>query len=143
MEHIYSKIKPDLLLHSVFRIRELEDLEVNRVDVTDAKHFLQCVIMKLEQNDLHKAHRHIVKPQQNFEFQVQEAFIIMIGQVLITIYDIDNTKLEEVILNAGDLAILLSGAHSIMAKTLGTVMYEVKTGPYEGQLLDKEFIDIK
>ena len=142
IENIYSKIQPGVLLHSTFRLKALEDDSIKRVDITDPEHFLQCAIMKLEDEKTYDAHKHKVKPQIITNFQVQETFIVLVGKILIEIYDLDNSTLEKVILNAGDLAILLAGGHSLSALNTGTVIYEIKTGPYKGQALDKEFIQV-
>ena len=138
MEHTYSKIKPEKRLHSVYRSVEMKELE-GRVDITEKTEFLQCAIMRLIDGKTYRPHKHIIKPQSTFRFQVQEAFI-MIGEALIVIYDLDNSKLCEIILHTGDLAILLAGGHSIKSLSSGSMIYEIKTGPYERQLLDKKFI---
>ena len=139
MRHTYSKIKPEKRLHTVYRLAEMEELK-DRIDMTDESEFLQCSIMRLTDGKTYRPHKHVVKPQSIFEFQVQEAFI-MIGEALITIYDLDDSKLCELTLHAGDLAVLLAGGHSIKSLCPGSMMYEIKTGPYEGQILDKKFID--
>jgi hypothetical protein len=143
MEHIYSKVNPEVLLHTVFRIKELEDIgddENKRVDITDVKEYLQCVLMKIEKNKTYKPHMHIRKPKIFPEFKVQEAFIVIVGRIRLDIYDTDETMLRSITLNAGDLAILLEGAHGLATGYEGAIIYEVKTGPYEGQVNDKKFI---
>jgi len=139
MENIYSKIHPEILLHTTFRMSDVGEVE-NRVDITDVKEYLQCVLMKIEKNKEFAAHTHIKKTKVFPEFQVQECFIVVLGSVLITVFDIDNTLLDTVILRAGDLAILLEGGHSLRTGKEGAVMYEIKTGPYEGQVNDKKHI---
>ena len=140
MEHIFSKIKPDILLHSIYRIKDVMDLKTEREDITVESAFLQCAVMKPTRNKTYKAHKHVIKSQSTFEFQVQEAFIVISGQVTIVIFDIDDSLLCEVVLHAGDLAVILAGGHTIKIGNINTVLYEIKTGPYEGQLLDKKFI---
>ena len=140
MIHTYSKIKPEKRLHTVFTATDRKELE-NRIDMTEEQEFLQCSIMRLIHGKTYKAHKHIIKPQSTFEFQVQEAFIIIEGLVTITIYDLDDSKLCTLVLYTGDLAVLLAGGHSIRAAVPNTMMYEIKTGPYEGQIMDKKFIE--
>ena len=55
-------------------------------------------------------------------------------------YDIDNTIIREEILNAGDCSMTLRGGHNYIALEEDTIVYEYKSGPYYGQVLDKEFI---
>lgn len=138
MEHIYSKIKPEKRLHTIYRLAEISKLK-GRVDFTEENEFLQCSIMSLIDGKTYRPHKHIIKSQNISKFQVQEAFI-MIGQALVVIYDLDDSKLCEVILDTGDLAVLLAGGHSIKSLSPCSALYEIKTGPYEGQKLDKEFI---
>ena len=47
----------------------------------------------------------------------------------------------EDILKDGDCSITLYGGHTYEALEEGTLVYEFKTGPYEGQELDKRFIE--
>lgn len=56
-------------------------------------------------------------------------------------YDIDNkTILATPILEAGDASFTLYGGHTYEILEENTIVYEYKTGPYEGQELDKRFI---
>ena len=57
-----------------------------------------------------------------------------------SIYDIDDTLLCEHIVKAGDITITLEGGHGYEIMEDNTMVYEFKTGPYEGQSLDKVFI---
>mgnify|MGYP003674399210 FL=1 len=56
-------------------------------------------------------------------------------------YDIDNTTiLATPILEAGDASFTLYGGHTYEILEENTIVYEYKTGPYEGQELDKRFL---
>ena len=56
-------------------------------------------------------------------------------------YDIDNaTILATPILEQGDASFTLYGGHTYEILEEETIVYEYKTGPYEGQELDKRFI---
>ena len=56
-------------------------------------------------------------------------------------YDIDNTTvLATPTLEPGDASFTLQGGHTYEILEDDTVVYEYKTGPYEGQELDKRFI---
>ena len=49
------------------------------------------------------------------------------------------TLLETHILNAGDSSFTLEGGHTYEILEDDTLVYEYKTGPYEGQEKDKVF----
>ena len=64
-----------------------------------------------------------------------------LGKVKCFLYDIDNkTVIATPILNPGDASFTLEGAHTYEILEDNTVVYEYKTGPYEGQKLDKRLI---
>ena len=46
----------------------------------------------------------------------------------------------EPILKPGDASFTLEGGHNYLILEDNTLVYEYKTGPYEGQALDKTFI---
>ena len=58
MEHIYSKVEPGKILHTIVR---KEDLTPGRREVVSEKHFIQCAILNMEQGKTFKPHRHIWK----------------------------------------------------------------------------------
>ena len=45
------------------------------------------------------------------------------------------------ILNEGDCAVVFHAGHGFSVLEEGTILYEVKNGPYYGQLKDKSFIE--
>ena len=55
-------------------------------------------------------------------------------------YDIDNSIIATPILGAGDASFTLYGGHTYEILEEDTIVYEYKTGPYEGQALDKTFL---
>ena len=54
--------------------------------------------------------------------------------------DIDDNIIAEPILKEGDASFTLYGGHTYEILEDNTLVYEYKTGPYEGQKLDKVFI---
>ena len=56
------------------------------------------------------------------------------------ITDIDDKIIATPILEAGDASFTLEGGHTYEILEDNTIVYEYKTGPYEGQEFDKEFI---
>ena len=55
--------------------------------------------------------------------------------------DLDNTILTEIVLNQGDASFTLEGGHTYTILEDDTLVYEYKTGPYEGVENDKIFLD--
>jgi len=136
MEKIYSKIEPTKLLHLVVR---KEDITSGRQDVISEENFIQCSILNMEKDKTFKPHKHIWK-ERNRNVIAQESWIVVQGSVKCIFYDLDDTIIAEPILNVGDASFTLEGGHNYFILEDNTLVYEYKTGPYEGQKLDKEFI---
>jgi len=137
MEKIYSKVEPEKLLHIIVR---KSDLQPGRGDVVPDKHFIQCAILNMEQGKTFRPHKHIWK-ERTRNVIAQESWIVVQGSVKCTFYDIDDTIISEPILYPGDASFTLEGGHTYTILEDNTLVYEYKTGPYEGQSLDKAFID--
>ena len=137
-ELIYSKVKPNLLLHIVNR---LQDVTKSRADVIDSNQFLQLATMNLNKGDTFKPHRHFFKDSPTDKVIVQESWIVIKGKVKCIFYDIDNTIISTPILFPGDCSITLQGGHTYEILEDDTVVYEYKTGPYSGIKNDKRFIN--
>jgi len=137
MEKIYSKVEPDLLLHIINRLDEIE----GRVDVVDGDEFIQCATLKMEKGKTFRPHKHITKERCYDNKIAQESWVVIRGSVKCIFYDIDDTIIAEPILKAGDASFTLRGGHNYEILEDDTIVYEYKTGPYEGQALDKTFLD--
>lgn len=137
-ELIYSKVKPNLLLHIVNR---LQDVTKSRADVIDSNQFLQLATMNLNKGDTFKPHHHFFKDSPTDKVIVQESWIVIKGKVKCIFYDIDNTIISTPILFPGDCSITLQGGHTYEILEDDTVVYEYKTGPYSGIKNDKRFIN--
>ena len=134
---IYSKKQPDLLLHIVNRYDDIK----GRTEIIPENNFLQCASLVLQKNKQFPAHYHIKKDRHYKEQIAQESWIVIKGKVKCILYDIDNTTiLATPVLEAGDASYTLYGAHTYEILEDDTVVYEYKTGPYEGQELDKRFV---
>ena len=132
----YSKINPDKLLHIVVR---KEDLIPGRVEVVPENNFILCALLNMEIDKTFKPHKHIWK-ERTRNVIAQESWIVVQGKVKCTFYDLDNEILVEPILGPGDASFTLEGGHTYTILEDDTLVYEYKTGPYEGQKLDKLFI---
>lgn len=137
MEKIYSKVNPDKLLHIVVR---KDDMVSGRTEVVSEEHFIQCALLNMEKDKTFKPHKHIWKNRTR-DVIAQESWVVIQGKVRCTFFDIDDNIIEEPILNSGDASFTLEGGHTYTILEDKTLVYEYKTGPYEGQSLDKEFIN--
>jgi cupin fold WbuC family metalloprotein len=136
MEKIYSKINPNKLLHVISR---KEDITPGRQDIISEENFIQCSILNMEKNKTFKPHKHIWK-ERTRNIIAQESWIVIQGSVKCIFYDLDDTIIAEPILKPGDASFTLEGGHNYLILEENTLVYEYKTGPYEGQALDKTFI---
>lgn len=137
MEKIYSKVDPTKLLHLIVR---KGDITPGRQDVISEENFIQCSILNMEEGKTFKPHKHIWK-ERTRNVIAQESWIVIQGSVKCIFYDIDDTVIAEPILNVGDASFTLEGGHNYYILEDNTLVYEYKTGPYEGQKLDKTFIE--
>lgn len=136
MEKIYSKVESNKLLHIINRLSEIE----GRVDVIDGDNFIQCATLKMEKGKTFPPHKHIEKNRTHEKQIAQESWVVIRGSVKCKFYDLDDTLVAEPILNAGDASFTLYGGHTYEILEDDTIVYEYKTGPYEGQKLDKVFL---
>jgi len=136
MMFIYSKKEPDLLLHIVARFSDIE----GRTNIVPDENFIQCSSLKMENGKTFAPHKHIKKERFYKEQIAQESWVVIKGKVKCKFYDIDDTLIAEPILEAGDTSFTLYGGHTYEIMEDNTIVYEYKTGPYEGQKYDKVFI---
>jgi len=141
MEIIYSKVEEGKILHIIKRLSEIEEQDVNRTDIVDADNFIQCSALNMPEGTTFKPHKHIHKDRRHEKQIAQESWIVIKGSVKCIFYDIDDTIIAEPILNVGDASFTLAGGHNYLILEEGTIVYEYKTGPYDGQKLDKVFLE--
>lgn len=137
MEMIYSKVVPGKLLHIINRLPEIQ----GRQDIVPVENFIQCATLRMEKGKTFRPHKHITK-HRTYENQIaQESWVVISGRVRCKFYDLDDTLIAEPVLGPGDASFTLYGGHTYEILEDNTVVYEMKTGPYEGQELDKKFLD--
>ena len=136
MEKIFSKKDTNKLLHIVIR---KEDIIKGRIEVVPEDKFIQCAILNMDKGKTFRPHKHIWK-ERTRNLIAQESWVVIQGSVKCIFYDIDDTIIAEPILNTGDSSFTLEGGHTYLILEDDTLVYEYKTGPYEGQSLDKTFL---
>ena len=136
MEKIYSEVD-GRLLHIINRIG---DIESGRREVVPENNYIQCAVLKKKKGDTFKPHKHIIKEKLEKEKIAQESWIVIKGKVRCVFFDINDEIIATPVLNPGDASFTLYGGHTYEILEDNTVVYEYKTGPYEGQILDKKFI---
>ena len=139
MKKIYSKVKKKKLLHIVFSPPKKTD----RINLSPDSEFLQVSYLSLNKNKNFLPHKHVWKKNLQKKRIVQESWLVIKGMVKITLYDLNNKILKSVILKPGDLSITYEGGHKIDVLKNNTIMYEHKTGPYEGQKKDLLYFNKK
>jgi len=139
MINIFSKVEPEVLLHIIVRLEDIET-QGDRMDIIDENEFLQCSSLNMAKGKTFRPHKHITKTRTHENQIAQESWVVIRGSVRCIFYDLDDSILVTPILNAGDASFTLRGGHNYEILEDGTIVYEYKTGPYEGQIFDKTFL---
>lgn len=139
IEKIYSKIEENKLLHIIYRPEQVKNNI--RESIVPEENFIQCSFLNLNEGKTFRPHKHIFKTKTYLNQIAQESWIVLKGSVRCIFYDLDNKIITTSILKAGEASFTLQGGHNYEILENDTSIYEYKTGPYEGQSLDKEFID--
>jgi hypothetical protein len=125
---------PDKLMHIVCRGEELTS---KRTNISNPAEFLQVAGLKLTAGDKFRPHKHI--PIQKITTITQESWVVIRGVVVAFLFDLDDSLLAEVTLNAGDISVTFYGGHTYQCDE-DALVYEFKTGPYLGIEQDKVFL---
>ena len=125
------------VLHLVHRLNESKE---QRTNLVEEDQFIQCSFLSMKKGTSFKPHQHIWKSPSYDNVIAQESWVVISGSVLVSFYDTNGVILEELVLEAGDASFTLQGGHTYEILEDNTLVYEYKTGPYEGQEKDKIFI---
>ena len=136
MIKIFSKLGGNTLLHIINRVEDIN----NRTDVIPDDNFLQLATLKMSKGKTFRPHKHKWKDNKHAQNIAQESWVVVNGKVRCYFYDIDDSLLQTEVLNPGDCSITLLGGHTYEILEDNTIVYEYKTGPYQGVELDKEFL---
>ena len=137
MIEIRSKIN-NKLLHIINR---MEKNPIGRQDIAPPEQILQLCSLRFSKGKTFRSHCHIWKDSPADSVIAQESWVVIKGAVEVTLYDTDGELIDRYILNEGDVSITFEGGHAYKILNDDTVVYEYKTGPYEGQKKDKVFLD--
>jgi cupin fold WbuC family metalloprotein len=108
--------------------------------LANSEDLLQVGIKIFPQGSRVHAHRHLPIYRKSFEI-TQEVWILIKGEMTVEIYDLDNSLVKNLEINAGDMVLYKNGGHSLIAKNSDCILYEIKNGPYFGPNKDKELIE--
>ena len=129
MEKIYSKIKKKKILHIVSK-KYLK--EKKRIDLIDAKFPLQVARVNLKKNTI-RPHSNKFKINKKKKVAQNECWIVLKGVLYVSLFDIDKSKIKNLILKKGSILITVGGGHSINKSSRNTEIVEIKLGPYDGK----------
>lgn len=138
IQKTYSKIN-NCILYIVCRPDKNRKSETTRINVSPDEEFLQFAVLDYDYNKEFKPHFHKYLSKQ--VDITQEAWVVIRGKVLVQTYDLDNSLVEDIILTPGDCFISYRGGHGYHIREDNTLVYEFKTGPYFGQMVDKEYFN--
>lgn len=143
MAKIENVVHPEsgLLLHSVIHGElgiPISDLE--RIDFSDPDEFLQGAVIRIPENFSFRPHVHLERSRRFENLRAQETWVVMRGTVEVDYFTDENSFIKTVELQAGDISITFRGGHGYRTKSSDALVYEFKSGPYEGVEVDKRFI---
>lgn len=143
--HRFQIFDPDtkLLLHEYFRLSKgvLERDGFERVDFSEPTEFLQCALIGIPLNHEFRPHKHLERARSFSNLRAQESWVVISGQVQVDYFSEAGHFLQTESLEAGDLSISYRGGHGYRTLDTAALVYEFKSGPYEGQEIDKVFLD--
>lgn len=135
-EIIYSQVEKERVLLSVNRSWEIT---TERTDLCPSDKLLQVSTKSLPKGATFRPHKH--NTLERHTDTTHEAWIILKGAVKAFFWDINDVLLHETVLREGDCVVVFGAGHSFDVLQRGTVLYEIKNGPYHGQTKDKTFIE--
>lgn len=142
--HIQEILEPDtgLLLHKIIRLENSSEsiLKINRIDFSKPEEFLQGALLNIPENHSFRPHVHLERHRTLPNLRAQEAWVVIRGEVMVDYYSEKGSLLLTEKLGAGDATISFRGGHGYRTLTSDALIYEFKSGPYEGLEIDKSFI---
>lgn len=127
------------LNHIICKFSDLTEASTNRLNLCPDEAFLQLGLIKSGPRD-YAAHFHLDHQTPKPVIRAQESWVVMRGSVEVTLYDRDNTVQAVRTIHQGDVTLTLFGGHGYKILEDDTLVYEFKSGPYEGPVVDKQQI---
>lgn len=129
------------ILHVALSSATAEALAEERHELIDPGNFLQSAVIQANKGKAFAAHFHLERSRTFENLKAQEAWVVLRGKVRVTFFDRLQKRLGTIDLLSGDVWVTLHGGHGYEILEDNTLVIEFKSGPYEGQKLDKRFID--
>jgi mannose-6-phosphate isomerase-like protein (cupin superfamily) len=140
VEKVYSLVTNEVL-HEIYRRSDLQHQSSERVNLGSESDFLQAAAMRIQDKKSFRAHTHLTRSRTIPNLKAHESWVVVSGRVTVHYFDVDDSHLGDFTLMDGDLTITYSGGHGYTVLDENTLVYEFKSGPYEGQAIDKRFIE--
>jgi hypothetical protein len=97
--------------------------------------YVQVGVWRYEMGTVLAAHTHNKAPREiNY---TQEVIFVRKGKLVASIYNSNGEEKAELVVNEGDILILLGGGHGYQIIESDTQVLEVKNGPYLGPTIDR------
>lgn len=122
-------------LHVIFRHNDVTE---ERADLCGNEEELQVAAYRMSVGKQYRPHVHLQQDRRTTH--TEEVLIVVCGAVEAWYYDVDGEWLGSRLLLAGDCSVTLRGGHAYRALREPTAVYEIKNGPYRGQVADKRFL---
>ena len=135
MFKIYSKKNKKKLLHIFFKFKKTDKIN----NLTPPNEFLQVSVLGFKEKKIINSHRHLKHDKLITRRPIQESWILIKGKAKITYYDNNKRVLKSFIMSPGDISITFSGGHKLEMKKKNSILYEYKTGPYNGHSKDLQY----
>jgi mannose-6-phosphate isomerase-like protein (cupin superfamily) len=130
------------LLHAIVRPRSSkgENPQLRRIDFSDPKEFLQGAHIDIPANYSFQPHIHNERAREFSNLRAQETWVVMSGAVEVDYFSESGELIHSATLLSGDVSITFRGGHGYRTRQTSARVFEFKSGPYEGQEIDKRFI---
>lgn len=131
-----------LMLHEILRPGSMSEqfLKLKRVDFSEPDEFLQGAVIMIPPEHSFRPHVHLERRRSFLDLRAQESWVVIRGEVLVDYYCEGGSLITTEKLLAGDITISFRGGHGYRTISSDALVYEFKSGPYEGVEVDKRFI---
>ena len=117
-------------------IKGNDDIKTKKIFYTNNQAEFQVASFNLDKDEVIDRHYH--PSQIRTVSKTSEVIIVQEGSIILTLYNKGLEKVDDVILNRGDIAILIDGGHELKMES-DCKFIEVKQGPYDEHKDKKRF----